>query len=152
MPTSLLHTSERGRSICAALQNWLFFGTLHDIFRKVGVEFQAKDFVESCEDGVWLSTKRLPDYIDAWKTKEAEDVEGRQVRGMEIMSNLQWASKVAAEFERVVPSRGMGESALSFCILLLACTLQQQANVIYGRGFVLSFTSAYLRRRFLASS
>jgi hypothetical protein len=154
MPGSLLHTneaSERGRSICATLQNWLFFGTLHDIFRKVGVEFQAKDFVESCEDGVWLSTKRLPDYIDAWKTKEAEDVEGRQVRWMEIMSNLQWASKVAAEFERVVPSRGMGESALSFCILLLACTLQQQASVIYGRGFVLSFTSAYLRRRFLAS-
>ncbi|KAH8746287.1 hypothetical protein BGZ57DRAFT_192811 [Hyaloscypha finlandica] len=154
MPASFLHTDEageQGRSLRATLQNWLFFGILHDIFRKVGAKFQVKDFVESCEDGEWLSTKRLPEYIDAWKTKEGEDVEGKQARGMEIMSNLHWASKVAAEFERVIPSRGMGESALSFSILLLAYTLQQQANVIYGTGFVLSFTSSYLRRRFLAS-
>jgi Heterokaryon incompatibility protein (HET) len=154
MPDSLLCTNEpsdMGHLICETLQNWLFFGMLHDVFGKVGVEFQAKDFVESCEDGVYLSTKRLPDYIDAWKTKEAEDLDGREAMGMEIMSNLQWASKVAAEFERVVPFRGIGESALSFSILLLAYTLQQQASIIYGRGFVLAFTSAYLRRRYLAS-
>jgi hypothetical protein len=80
----------------------------------------------------------LPYHIDAWKTREAEDVGGGQRKAgqvMQITCNLQLTSKVAAELE-VVPSRGMGESALWNCILLLACRFNN-GRVNYGRGLSL---------------
>lgn len=147
----VLGKSKPWQSIQKTVQTWLYFGTLHQVFHTTGVAFEHQDFIEDGDIGQYATTKKLARYIDAWKLKERDVSEAREVRGREIMSNLQWTAKIAAEFERVVPSRSVGESINTFSILLLTYTLQQQASIIYGRGFVLSFTSAFLRRRFLAS-
>lgn len=115
-----------------------------------------------------VTTKQLAKYIDDWKTKEKMDVdaanepeletealaakvEAREKGRLAILGVLHQALTVAAQLERVVDSAGIGESRLTFGILLLSYTLQRQAKTIYGVGNVITFDSCFLRARFLAS-
>jgi hypothetical protein len=51
----------------AFIQAWLYFGLLFEAFRIVGVETSMDDFVGKDDLGFFVSSARLPTYLDEWR-------------------------------------------------------------------------------------
>ena len=66
----LLAGDLQGRSVEeleAFLQQWLYFGPLHEICDIVGMDFVSNQFVRETPDGQKLvSTAHLPTYVETW--------------------------------------------------------------------------------------
>ena len=54
----------------AFLQAWLFFGTLDEVFKVVGVSVNQQDFVRLQDQDEILTTIMLESYIDRWSLRE----------------------------------------------------------------------------------
>jgi hypothetical protein len=53
--------------VTAFIQAWLYFGLLSETFRIVGIEMSMDDFVEKDHLGFYVSSARLPTYLDKWQ-------------------------------------------------------------------------------------
>ena len=54
----------------AFLQAWLFFGTLDEVFKVVGISVNQQDFVRLQDQNKILTTTMLDSYIDRWSLRE----------------------------------------------------------------------------------
>ena len=54
-------------SPAALLQLWLYFGTLYDIFKIGGLEFQGEDYVQTTDSELLVTSKPLREHLDKLK-------------------------------------------------------------------------------------
>lgn len=82
--------------ISALFQNWLFFGTLTDLFKEWGLNVIYADFLTYDQNGhVYITTELLEDYIAAWTVKcyqEDRDCLSKN-RTFEIDANIPFESQ-----------------------------------------------------------
>jgi hypothetical protein len=121
------------------LQTWLFFGLMHEI---LAVEIRTADFIRIDVSGKkWLTTKKLPDYLQAFRRQVEHDkdvpnsAEITQRRNDRIHECFCLSCAVWQGFEKLeatysVPNPILPEVGLG--IQVLAITLQVAASEICG--------------------
>lgn len=65
-------------SAAALLQEWMYFGVLHEVFAYVDVSYHPDDFVTRTETKHLITTKKLPELIMRWRDVESSHSDERK--------------------------------------------------------------------------
>jgi hypothetical protein len=123
------------KQIASFLQTWLYFGMMREV---LDVEITIEDFVRTDEKGKWITTEKLPQYMQVFRnTVEAErllenmaelfDARNARIRNCFATARAYWLDLVDLE-DNPLPEE------VYFGIHVLANTLQVGATEICGRG------------------
>ncbi|KAF4632702.1 hypothetical protein G7Y89_g5424 [Cudoniella acicularis] len=123
----------------AFLQTWLFFGLMHEIF---AVKIRSADFIRIGVSGKkWITTKKLPDYLQAFRRQIEHDKEVpnsakiTQSRNDKIYECFNLSCAVWQSFEKLEATysvRNPISREVGLGIQILATTLQVGATEICG--------------------
>lgn len=135
-----IHLAERESSPsspAAFLQSWLFFGMLHDVFRAVEIDLNARDFVLEQDGEPIITTKPLKNYIDQWaKVDEERSPEVRRIHQGQLHQCLLIITNFFSSYlDSPKPGAWSVLSTLNLdfvlSILILGESLQNAANRIW---------------------
>lgn len=110
------------------LQDWLFFGILHVFFGPITIS----DFLTV--DEIYLSTRKLPEYISTWKKNVQEDQAGAVYRLELECPRLQHVTNVLKVIAGPGATPFPGGFANELCITVLMSTLYSTQCTIYSEG------------------
>jgi hypothetical protein len=141
------------------LQDWLFFGTLTEVFKVVGVHIRQKDFIRDADRKRIITTASLESYLHQWLSREHEILPeaSRIERCRAINSILTDATRVCSVFDHVQASFPAMDIFLSISILCL--TLMSVWQKVYYQSIsiepsdhqIFGLQSRFLRDKFLGA-
>lgn len=123
----------------AALQSWLYYGCLNEVFKLASVKFDLKEFVAFHDNKMFVTTNKLPNVIQKWnervtalpqrqRDKEFNKIDKILDNLCDCTHELQNSSSQSSERAVIVES-----------IVILGWTLQSAAYRIYrGRPMLKS--------------